>query len=138
MTSPDGYQWLGAAVLQQAVADRDDSTLPTARRSGAAAFLQGTSVGFAFWCALAGLDPALVREMAARKERAMSDRPYQRVDIGGEGFVFRSTSGEQQQMFHLMTELANEIQRSAPRWHVLLDDVLDLKDKAMRIDKGEA
>ena len=57
-------QRLAAAVLAQAVADARLRT-DWRRRLGASAFLNGADL-MEFWCDVAGLDPAVVRQKARR------------------------------------------------------------------------
>ena len=51
----------------------------------------------------------------------------------GEPVVPRSTSGEEQHIFALISQLVTELQRLPEHWHQLIDPVLELKNKANAI-----
>lgn len=68
-TSSDDLTWpqvLAVRVIQQAVWDATDRNRVISLR--ARAFLQPTSAGLQFWCAVAGLNPALMRTRVANLE----------------------------------------------------------------------
>jgi hypothetical protein len=64
--TPDSYRWLACAVIKQAWIDVTDEHLHPLKRSRARLFLSGQTSGLAHWCALLGVDPAIIASRAVR------------------------------------------------------------------------
>ena len=60
-------QRLAAAVLERAFIDATSSSVPRGRRAQSAAFLLRDTLGFPFWCTVAGLDCEVVRRRARQR-----------------------------------------------------------------------
>ena len=66
------YRWLATAIIALARIDAVNERLPVEARRQARAFFDGHT--FEFWCSVAGLDVAMVRELAGRYESPMRRR----------------------------------------------------------------
>ena len=63
----------------------------------------------------------------------MDEQNNRARNIVGEPPVFKSTEGDEQEIFEKCTMLVKAIENSAQPWHELLDDAMRLKDRAKKI-----